>query len=94
MEKPRHLITLLPLALAAAILPSAATAETSSITRSMSFEACVATIQKLAGQLGAAPINIVETSDLRIVRFMTVDGSVLITCSRPDRKAIITQSVE
>jgi hypothetical protein len=36
------------------------------------------------------PLNIVETEDVRMVQFCTVDGSVLITCSRRDgRRAIL-----
>jgi len=58
----------------------------------MSYEACIALIQATAEQVGQAPINVVETSELRIVRFITSDGSVLVSCSRPDGKAVITQS--
>jgi hypothetical protein len=36
---------------------------------------------------------VVETNILRIVRFNGSDGgSVLVTCSRPDQKMVITQS--
>ena len=52
--------------------------------RPMSFEACLASIRTVAVELRSAPVNIVETNDLRIVRFLTSDGSVLVTCSRPD----------
>jgi len=45
-------------------------------------------------QYGVAPINVVETSDVRIVRFLTSDGSVLISCSRPDRKMVVTISLK
>lgn len=55
-------------------------------TRSMPFEDCLATIRRTAGELGVAPINIVETDILRMVRFPTTDGSVLVTCSKPDQK--------
>lgn len=63
-----------------------------STSKTMSFEACIATIQRVAGDLGVVPINIVETGILRMVRFPTDDGSVLITCSKPDRKLVITRS--
>lgn len=63
-----------------------------STSRAMSFERCIASIQGVSTELGAAPINIVETNIVRIVRFNTVDGSVLVTCSRPDRKMVITRS--
>ncbi len=61
-------------------------------TREMSFDACLRTIRKVASQMGIAPINIVETNILRMVRFPTVDGSVLVTCSEADRKMVITKS--
>lgn len=61
-------------------------------TKSMDFQVCIASIQTVAGQLSVAPINIVETNDVRMVRFNTSDGSVLITCSRPDRKMVMVQS--
>ena len=52
--------------------------------RPMSFEACLAAIRNVAVELRSTPVNIVETNDLRIVRFLTSDGSILETCSRPD----------
>ncbi len=63
-----------------------------STSKSMSFEDCIKTIQITASQLGVAPINIVETNDVRMVRFLTADGSVLVTCSRADRKMVTTLS--
>lgn len=59
---------------------------------SMDFDRCLATIRETASSLGVAPINIAETNIMRIVRFVTADGSVLITCSKPDRKMVITKS--
>lgn len=63
-----------------------------STSRAMSFDRCIDSIQGVATELGMAPTNIAETSTVRIVRFNTVDGSVLVTCSRPDRKMVITRS--
>ena len=63
-----------------------------STSKSMSFEECLQVIQRTATQLGVAPVNITETADMRMVRFSTSDGSVLVTCSRPDRKMIMTVS--
>ena len=60
--------------------------------RTMSFTDCILSIQRVATELGVAPINIVETSELRIVRFPTNDGSgdsILVTCSGPDRLMLI-----
>ena len=58
----------------------------------MRFEACLASIRDLATQLAIAPINIVETDEIRMVRFCTTDGSVLVTCSMPDQKRAVTTS--
>lgn len=62
------------------------------VTQESSFEACLAAIRKVASEHGAPPINIVETNDLRIVRFCSSDGSTLVTCSRPDRKMMVQTS--
>ena len=67
-----------PAALVAGLI-TPASAQTQ--TRTMSFEACLETIRKVASDLGVAPINIVETDIARIVRFPTSDGSVVVTCS-------------
>ena len=72
--------------------PEAATAKARSVSKSMSFEACLAVIRRTASDLRVAPINIVETNSVRMVRFPTVDGSVLVTCSRPDHKMVMTMS--
>lgn len=63
-----------------------------STSKSMSFEACLQLIQRTATQLGVAPTNVVNTSDMRMVKFFTSDGSVLVTCSRPDQKMVMTVS--
>ncbi|TSA38017.1 MAG: hypothetical protein D4R63_12020 [Methylococcaceae bacterium] len=63
-----------------------------STSKSMSYEECLQVIQRTATQLGVAPINIVETTVMRMVRFLTSDGSVLVTCSEPDQKLIMTIS--
>jgi hypothetical protein len=72
-------------------IAGAAPAAAQTTTKVMSFEACLATIQYMATKLGA-PTNIVETSILRIVRFPATDGSVLMTCSAPDQKMVLTQT--
>lgn len=73
-------------------LPCFLWAQSQSTSRDMSFEDCLKVIQRTAAQLGVAPVNIVETPDLRMVRFVTADGGVLATCSRPDRKMVLTRS--
>ena len=62
------------------------------VTRTMSYRDCINQISVVATQFGVAPINIVETSAMRTVRFPTSDGSVLVTCSRPDRKMVLIRS--
>jgi hypothetical protein len=59
---------------------------------SISFEDCLKRIRTISGQFGIAPVNIVETNDLRVARFLTSDGSLLVTCSKPDRKMVLTMS--
>ena len=61
-------------------------------TREMSFEECLKTIRNASSQLGVAPVNIVETDVLRMVRFWVDDGSIIVTCSALDRKMVITKS--
>lgn len=63
-----------------------------STSTSMAFEDCIRTIQRISGQIGVVPRNIVETSDVRMVRLNTRDGSVIVTCSRADRKMVTTVS--
>lgn len=64
-------------------------------SESMRFDACLALIRETSSKLGVAPINIVETNILRMVRFKTNDGSgesLLVTCSKLDQKLIINLS--
>lgn len=63
-----------------------------STSKSMSFSNCLKVIRNTSQQLGIAPRNIVETNDLRMVKFVTSNGEVLVTCSRPDRKMVLTIS--
>ncbi|TVT59848.1 MAG: hypothetical protein FHK82_02390 [Sedimenticola thiotaurini] len=61
----------------------------------LSFEDCLARKTQVIASLGIHPQNlmpIVNTGILTIDRVCTVDGSVLITCSKLDRKMIITTS--
>lgn len=62
-----------------------------STSTSMSFDSCLQSIQVMANQYGA-PTNIIETTIMRTVRFHASDGSVLVTCSKPDQKMVITIS--
>jgi hypothetical protein len=57
----------------------------------MSFESCLEIIQEMSDDLGAAPVELARSSDLRSVRFEARDGSVTLTCSRSDRKLTLTR---
>ena len=63
-----------------------------SISRPMRFEDCTRFIGLVGQSLGRAPTNIVETDAMRMVRFGASDGSMLITCSRPDGSVVVTRS--
>lgn len=80
------------LTVALCIVPLAANATDETITKPMTFEKCLATIQQTATKLGVAPVNIVETSILRTVRFPASDGSTLVTCSARDSKMVIVRT--
>jgi hypothetical protein len=77
---------------AMALCAMTAGAQPKSQSQSMSFDDCIKVIQRTAQDLRTAPVNIVETTEMRMVRFPTAEGSVLVTCSRPDRKMVMTFS--
>jgi hypothetical protein len=66
--------------------------EPTSTSEALDFDECVRRIEVLSDQFDMAPINIVDTSILRIARFVMSDGSVLISCSRADQKMVVTRS--
>jgi hypothetical protein len=72
-----------------ALIAGSSQANAQTAVRKMDFSTCLKLIRSTAADLGAAPVNIVETKTLRIVRFVTDDGSVLMTCSGPDQKMIL-----
>jgi hypothetical protein len=61
-------------------------------TRDISFEGCLAAIAQVSGQYDAPPVNVVETSDIRIVKWFLSDGNVMVACSRPDHKMVVTKT--
>lgn len=86
------LATLLPAV--AAAWPAVAS-EPSSRSIDMDFQSCLATRSQVIAQLNVNPrdiIEIVNTGMLTVTRVCTSDGSVLITCSKEDRKMVVTQS--
>jgi hypothetical protein len=46
----------------------------------------------VSGQYSAPPTNVVETTDLRIVKWFLSDGAVMVACSRPDGKMVVTKT--
>lgn len=64
-------------------------------TLSVSFDECLARKAQVIASLGVNPrdiIPIVNTAIMTMDRICTVDGSVLITCSKLDRKMAVTKS--
>ena len=47
----------------------------------MPFDQCLSVIEASATDLGVAPVTMVETTTVRMVRFLFSNGSVQITCS-------------
>jgi hypothetical protein len=60
--------------------------------RDLPFEDCLLLIQDVGQSLGVEATSVVETSDMRFVRFSVSDGSLLVTCSRPDSKIVMVRS--
>ncbi len=65
-------------------------ADTTSTTKEMGFDDCIKVIEKTVKQLGVPYNTIVNTKILRMVKIITADGSILLTCSKPDRKMTTT----
>jgi hypothetical protein len=57
----------------------------------MGFESCLEIIAEMTDDLGAAPVELARTADLRSVRFDARDGSVTLTCNRADGKLTLTR---
>ncbi|MFG0466586.1 hypothetical protein ACF8LF_18420 [Pseudomonas putida] len=82
---------------AALIFSGTAFAAADSKSMSMSFERCQAVQQSTIAQLGVPAsdvISVVNTKALTITRVLTSDGSILISCSAPDQKMVITTSTK
>jgi hypothetical protein len=60
--------------------------------RDLPFEECLLLIRDVGLSLGIEPTDIVATRELRLVRFSVSDGSLLVTCSRPDSKLVMLRS--
>lgn len=77
-----------------ALCGTAARAEAISTSSPMAFKTCVLSIDVVAQQVGSRPSVIVDTTLLKMVRFHTSDGSVLVTCSKPDGTRVLTRSTK
>lgn len=78
-------------------MPAIATAAAESTSTSMSFEKCQAIQASTIAQLNVPPkdiIHIVNTSTMTVTKLYVEDGSVIVTCSAPDQKMVITKSSE
>lgn len=87
--------SLLPVITAIMIIidPSIVIAESTS--REMSFDQCLLTKAKTIASLNVDPgriVDIVNTGIVTMTKICTDDGAVIITCSKPDRKMVITTS--
>lgn len=59
----------------------------------MDFNNCLSLQRQTAEFLqGQTVLHLVNTSELSLVKYCTVDGVILITCSKPDGKMITTKS--
>ncbi|ODB39969.1 hypothetical protein A9L43_15240 [Pseudomonas mosselii] len=79
------------------VMPAIAIAAAESTSTPMSFEKCQAVQANTIAQLNVPPgdiVHIVNTSVMTMTRLYTADGSVIITCSAPDNKMVITKSSE
>lgn len=65
-------------------------AKTNSTAKEMDFDDCIKVIEKTVSQLSVPFNTIVNTKILRMVKIATADGSILLTCSKPDRKMTTT----
>ena len=53
-------------------------------SKAMSWNSCVVTVQNMTKKI---PSRVVVSTDiLAVVRFQTAEGSMLVTCSKPDQK--------
>lgn len=82
-------------AILVAAVSSVAWSDVSSQSVNATFDQCLATQSKVIAQLNVPPddiVHIVNTSQMTVTRICTADGSVLISCSKPDEKMVITKS--
>lgn len=86
-------LTRLLLGGAVVLVPSAHAAAQDADTRTeaMPFAECLSLIGEISEQFGVKPASILRTKDVRVVRVDGSDGAVIVTCSRPDNKVILSK---
>lgn len=57
------------------------------------FEECVDIMQKMASGLGVTPINVVNTSIMKMVRIPTADGEITVSCVKPTQKMTVIKKI-
>jgi hypothetical protein len=55
-------------------------------TEAMAFATCIALTEEMSKEMGVAPANVLRTQDVWLTRIDAADGSVILTCSRPDNR--------
>lgn len=76
-------------------LSSPALGAANSESMTLAFEECIARREAVITQLGISASNIipiVNTSVMTMTKLCTADGSLIVTCSKPDNKMVLTQS--
>ena len=82
---------------AGAVFAGLAWGSAESTSKAMSFDQCQSLQANVIAQLNVPPediVHVVNTAVLTITRVITADGSVLISCSDPDQKMVITRSTK
>jgi hypothetical protein len=77
------------------LLPSGfdARAETANTrVATMDFSECLSIIGEVSQEVDEEPVKLVSTGDLVTVRIPASDGFVTVSCSRPDRRMVLTRS--
>ena len=55
-------------------------------TETMTFAECISLTEEIAGERGVTVASVLRTNDVWLTRLDAADGSILMTCSRQDRR--------
>jgi len=58
----------------------------------MPYSECLAIIDETAGEIGEAPVKLVNTNDETKVRINASDGFVTVSCERSGNRMVLTKS--